>query len=389
MSFTLRLNMSAWRRHIESIHAATSSHAQMIPVVKGNGYGIGQGLLAREATRLGSRCIAVGTVYELQGVLEVFDGDVVVLEPFEPHDASAARVWTRVHARADSDRVIRTISRPSSLFALGLEGRVTRIVFEARSSMQRFGMDERELLATLAHTSIRSAINEGSLAVEGLTLHLPIAQPADEETGRGAASLSPRAREVCRWTGLWSAEISGWTNQSAAAASIWASHLSNEEIASIAGSTPGIGIRSRVGTRLWLGDRTALTAQGTVLAVHPLPAGTHVGYRQRTGPRDGTLVVVSGGTGHGIGLSAPSPVASARQRLVAAGTGALESAGRAMSPFTWAGRQRWFAEPPHQHHSMIWLPKGCVIPAVGDQMTADVRFTTSRFDEVLEVDSPE
>ena len=30
---------------------------------------------------------------------------------------------------------------------------------------------------------------------------------------------------------------------------------------------------------------------GTVLAVHPVASGTHVGYRQRTCPRDGTLDV--------------------------------------------------------------------------------------------------
>jgi hypothetical protein len=147
---------------------------------------------------------------------------------------------------------------------------------------------------------------------------------------------------------------------------------------------PGAALRARVGTRLWLGDRSALKALGTVLAVHPLPGGTHVGYRQRTGPRDGTLVVVSGGTGHGIGLSAPTPASSARQRVVTAGTGALDAVGKAMSPFTWAGSRRWFAEPPHQHHSMVWLPKGCVIPAVGDQMPAEVRFTTTRFDAVIE-----
>ena len=131
------------------------------------------------------------------------------------------------------------------------------------------------------------------------------------------------------------------------------------------------------------GERSALHAAGSVLAVHPVPVGTHVGYRQRTGPKDGTLVVVSGGTSHGIGLTAPTPAASVRQRVVTAGTGALDAAGRALSPFRWEGKQRWFAEPPHQHTSMVWLPKGCVIPAVGDRMPADVRFTTSRFDAVL------
>jgi hypothetical protein len=141
-------------------------------------------------------------------------------------------------------------------------------------------------------------------------------------------------------------------------------------------------LRVRTGTRLWLGDRGALRAAGTVLAVHPISEGTHVGYRQRTGPKNGTLVVVSGGTAHGIGLSAPSPAASLRQRVVSAGIGALDAAGRAMSPFSWEGRQRWFAEPPHQHHSMIWLPEDCVLPQVGDHLAAEVRFTTSTFDAV-------
>jgi Trk-type K+ transport system membrane component len=141
-----------------------------------------------------------------------------------------------------------------------------------------------------------------------------------------------------------------------------------------------------MGTRLWLGCRDALTARGTVLAVHPLPSGTQVGYRQRSGPRDGTVIVVSGGTAHGIGLTAPTAAANWRQRAVSAGTGALDATGRALSPFSWQGKQRWFAEPPHQHHSMLWLPRGCVLPVIGDELSAEVRYTTSRFDAILGLD---
>ena len=383
MSFTLLLNSSTWRQHIDSVLGSVSTHAGMVPVIKGNGYGLGQHRLAREAARVGSACIAVGTVYELTDILDVFGGDVVVLEPFEPRDVSAADVWARILERPAGQRVIRTVSRPSALHAIAQANTSGRILIEARSSMQRFGMDERELLATLADGSVRSAIADGRLEVDGLTLHLPIAQPADEAHGRGA-NPSSRAREVCRWTGLWIAEISEWARQSESAAAIWTSHLDEVELAAVEAAVPGATLRSRVGTRLWLGHRSSLTAQGTVLAVHPLPGGTHVGYRQRTGPRDGTLVVVSGGTGHGIGLSAPTPASSTRQRVVTAGTGALDAVGKAMSPFIWAGSRRWFAEPPHQHHSMIWLPKACVIPAVGDQMTAEIRFTTTRFDAVME-----
>lgn len=384
MSFTLRLDTAAWHRHLDSVNAAVAASADLVPVVKGNGYGLGQVRLAAQAARLGRECVAVGTVFELEQVLDAFPGDVVVLEPFEPCDVSSAHAWARALERPDHDRVIRTISRPSALHGLAQGGESARVLIEARSSMQRFGMDERELLAALADTGVRSAIAAGRLVVDGLTLHLPMVQPPGEPGVRGAQSPTARVREVCRWAGLWQAEISGWTGQSARAATIWTSHLGDAELADVSVAAPAVALRSRVGTRLWLGNRSALTAQGTVLAVHPLPSGTRVGYRQRTGPRDGTLVVVSGGTGHGIGLTAPTPASSARQRVVSAGTGALDAVGKAMSPFTWAGSRRWFAEPPHQHHSMIWLPKGCVIPAVGDQLPADVRFTTTRFDEVIE-----
>ena len=118
MSFTLLLNLSTWRQHIDSVNSSVSAHAEMIPVIKGNGYGLGQHRLSHEAARLGSPCIAVGTVFELPDILDVFAGDVVVLEPFDPRDVSAAAVWARVLERPDGQRVIRTVARPSALHAL-------------------------------------------------------------------------------------------------------------------------------------------------------------------------------------------------------------------------------------------------------------------------------
>jgi hypothetical protein len=34
---------------------------------------------------------------------------------------------------------------------------------------------------------------------------------------------------------------------------------------------------------------------------------------------------------------------------------------------------------------MVWLPAGVIVPAVGDRLDAEVRYTTSRFDAVLGV----
>ena len=238
--------------------------------------------------------------------------------------------------------------------------------------MHRFGFDEAALATSLSAPAVRDALARGSLLLEGLSLHLPIEPPADRS----------KVSEARRWRAVL-ADLARAT--AGLPATLWVSHLDDAELADVAvgGTGSDVALRVRVGTRLWLGDREAITALGTVLAVRPLPAGTHVGYRQRTGPRGGTLLVVSGGTAHGIGLSAPSPASSVRQRLGAARTGALDAAGRARSPFVWAGQQCWFAEPPHQQHSLIWLEQGVAVPEVGDSVPAQVRFTTSHFDAVV------
>jgi alanine racemase len=389
MAFALTIDAESWRSHVDSVAASvlSASGAGVVPVVKGNGYGLGQKFLTEECLRLGADTVAVGNVFEVDLVAAKGTHDIIVLEPFEPRDAFTADAWWRLGQRLYSGRVIRTVASREALLALAEgPGRSVRVLLEAQTSMHRFGMDEAELLRVLADPDVRRALSTARVLVEGLAVHMPMAQPADEVEPRGAALGSSRVREVVRWAGLWQAETEVWAGHNSPASSVWVSHLTDADLSAVRSAVPDTIVRARIGTRLWLGDRAALQAAGTVLAVHPLPTGTHVGYRQRTGPKDGTLVVVSGGTAHGIGLSAPTPAASVRQRVVTAGTGALDAAGRALSPFTWQGKQRWFVEPPHQHASMIWLPKGCVIPAVGDQLVADVRFTTSRFDVIIGLD---
>ena len=385
MAFAVTIDAARWRDHQDAVCGAVRRAAQapLVPVIKGNGYGLGQRLLADESIRLAADTVAVGTVFEVDKVAEYGTFDIIVLEPFDPRDEFAADAWWRLGQQLHAGRVIRTIASKEALLALAGGHGSIRVILEAQTSMRRFGFDETELLRVLADPGVRDAFARGRVLAEGLAVHLPLAQPADEVEPRGADVGSPRVREVVRWAGLWDSETDVWSGHNSPASRLWVSHLDDSEMAAVVRAVPDIVLRPRIGTRLWLGDRTALHASGTVLAVHPLPAGTHVGYRQRTGPKDGTLVVVSGGTAHGIGLSAPTPGSNVRQRVVTAGTGALDAAGRALSPFRWAGKQRWFAEPPHQHVSMVWLPKGCVIPAVGDRMSAEVRFTTSRFDAVL------
>ena len=384
MSFTLRIDAPRWRLHTQQVWAAlrTSSGGMPVPVIKGSGYGLGMTVLAHEAARLEADTIAVGTVFEIDAVVDACAADVIVLEPFEPRDEVASRQWWRVGEQVHAGRVIRTVATSEALRALCEGPGSARVILEVTSSMHRFGMSEAELLSVLHDQEIRSAMQRGRVVVEGISIHLPLAPPADDIPPRGVLAGSAKAREVMRWAGLWQAETAVWSGYNSPATTVWASHLEDTDCSLIASSLDEATLRVRTGTRLWLGDRGAMRASGTVLAVHPLPEGTHVGYRQRVGPKNATLVVVSGGTAHGIGLSAPSPAANLRQRVRSAGIGALDAAGRALSPFRWQGKQRWFAEPPHQHHSMLWLPPECVVPTIGDQLEAEVRFTTSTFDEV-------
>ena len=50
------------------------------------------------------------------------------------------------------------------------------------------------------------------------------------------------------------------------------------------------------------------------------------------------------------------------------------------SPFTVDGKQRLFAEPPHMQASMLFLPRGAQVPAVGDELDVRVRYTATTFD---------
>ena len=71
MTFTLHVDGERWRAHTSAtvdavrtaISAGTHQHTDgdLVPVAKGNGYGIGNDRLAREVARLGLTRLAVGT----------------------------------------------------------------------------------------------------------------------------------------------------------------------------------------------------------------------------------------------------------------------------------------------------------------------------------------
>lgn len=433
MTFTLHVDASRWRAHTAHTRDAIRTVIRkdepgprlgdIVPVAKGNGYGFGNERLAAESERLGTDVIAVGTAFEAAAVAPHFSGDILVLQPWDPRDALSANAWSSLEAdTASAPRLIRTVAGVETLHALAAalasapdEGRASepvRVLLEGLTSMRRFGLGEPDLDALLADELVRAALRSGRLRLSGLTLHLPLAQPLAphvqtlerEWHSSDTAPVLPgdasgRVREAWSWALTWIRALAAMEDAGlplpAEAASLWVSHLDESELASLRAALPDIPIRLRVGTRLWLGDHQAISARGTVLAVHQITKGRAVGYRQRRAPRDGLLVVVGGGTSHGVALSAPAPATSLRRRMVSAATGALEAAGKYRSPFQWAGLRPWFAEPPHAQMSLVWISAEDVrravagshqAPGIGDEWECQIRHTTASFDRVIGLD---
>jgi alanine racemase len=336
-----------WRSHLRAVLA---SHPGLVPVAKGNGYGLGIPRLARKAGWLGVDTLAVGTCTEIPEAASRFDGSLLVLSPWRPFE-DGADLDDKV-----GRRVVHTVGRLEDLAALAARGDRPRVVLERLTSMLRHGLTSRELREA-------AAVASAGVTVEGVAFHLPMTS---------GSHLSEVDRLM---TDVVAAGLP--TNR------VYVSHLTDAELATLRTTYPDFEFRPRIGTSLWLGDREALRPRATVLDVHPVERGDVFGYRGRSAPRAGTILVVSGGTAHGIGLEAPTGGASLRDRMVRLAEGGLDAAGLVRSPYTIGGKLRLFAEPPHMQASMLFLPHGAYVPSVGDEIDVRVRFTTTRFDAVL------
>ncbi|NLT29204.1 MAG: alanine racemase [Propionibacterium sp.] len=339
----LNVDAAPWRHHLQQTAETT---AGLVPVAKGNGYGFGLGRLATEAADLGVATIAVGTAGEVAAVRDRFDGEIVVLQPWRPGDAVAEELL-------DDPRVITTVSRTEDLAAVAERG-AGPVLVEVLTSMKRHGLTPAEVAA------IAPLLDR--VDFRGWTIHLPLL-----ETGRYAEALEHAGRV-----------------RGVRPAPLWFSHLPWPEATAIAKEVGAdeSDVRLRMGTQLWLGAPETLHPTATVIDVHKVSKGERVGYRHRKASANGWVVVLAGGTAHGLAMEAPSSVSSMRQRAITAATGALATFGRAMSPYTLDGAKRWFVEPPHMQSSLVFLPASATPPAVGDRVPVELRLTTVTVDEV-------
>jgi len=352
MSLTLNVDGARWRAHLTKI---AERNPGLVPVAKGNGYGFGLHRLADETTRLGVDTLAIGTYDELGPLMSRFAGDLLVLTPWRPF---LNETMVSTSSTDGGHRIIHTVSRLEDLEKLLAQDPDARFVLERMTTMLRHGMTAREL----REASVIVHEHRGA-RLEGVAFHLPL------QAGSNLAEAHRLMTDVVA-AGL-------------PTSTIWASHLEPRDLATVRASYRDFTIRPRIGTDLWLGARDALSVTATVLDAHHVDRGDSFGYRGRTAPRTGTILVVSGGTAHGIGLEAPSGDLSIRSRAATIARGGMDAVGFVRSPYTVFGKVRLFAEPPHMQASMLFLPQGSAVPGIGDEISVRVRYTATTFDRVV------
>ena len=333
-----------WHAHLQRVH---DTRPGLVPVIKGNGYGFGVERLAEGAAWLGVDTVAAGMYSEVVPIAAAFGGTVMVLSPWRPFETRAVF----------EPHVVHTVGRLDDLRALSArEGQHRpRVVLERLTSMRRHGFSAREL---------RSAAGlVAGVDVEGVSVHLPISR------GSHLGEMQRLMTDVVA-AGLPTRRV-------------YVSHLEPADLDAVRASYPDYELRPRIGTDLWLGDREAMAVRATVLDAHPVERGDVFGYRARRAPAAGTVLVVSGGTSHGVGLESPTGGATLRDRAARIAMGGLDAVGFVRSPYTVDGKHRMFAEPPHMQASMLFLTHGVRVPEVGEEVDVRVRYTTTSFDETV------
>ena len=302
MTLQLSVDSAAWGRHVSE---TANSLGDLIPVVKGNGYGFGRPTLIEHAKKLSSD-IAVGTIFEANDVPS--DCRAFVLTP-------VGKVLPPAKNLAKNNVLtIGAIHHVENLRDADWHGDV---VIKLRSSMNRYGANPSELGALIA------AVHDAGLTQVGWSVHPPLDG----------------------WAQSHGAEISDIISSVDSNLPWLVSHIDAENLANLRKTHVAREIRVRSGTHLWLGDKSMFELNADVLDARPVKSGDVVGYRNITLHQDGTLVMVGAGTSHGVQL-----------------------VGAELSPFHFNSTRLSLVEPSHMHTSMVFVPANQVAPKPGDMV---------------------
>ncbi len=272
MTLRLSVDSSSWNLHF---HEVAKSLLNVVPVVKGNGYGFGRQTLMSHAASIANE-IAVGTVFEAHDVPA--NCTAIVLTPAGrelPESLPQTAVLT-----------VGSLQHIENLKNNSWRGSV---VVKLRSSMNRYGANKDEL------TDVLAALKNAGLTQVGWSIHPPLdGEPSDHL-----------------------AEIKNWMLQISSDYPWFVSHVDASGITQLRQEFVKNKIRVRSGTALWLGDKSMIKLTADVLDVRSVKQGETAGYRNIEIKSDSTIAMIGAGTSHGVHLVGAelSPFHFNQQRL--------------------------------------------------------------------------
>ena len=302
MTLRLTVESGAWHAHVRDVVA---SYGDVLPVVKGNGYGFGRAELMPHAQAI-SRDVAVGTVHELT--------DVSATQ--RPFVLTPVGVGVDNVARRDA---VLAITSTHDLGVLKQLGVANPVVIKIESSMHRYGSAANEA------EDLRKRAEAAGHQVVAWSVHLPLAGSDDSHASEAIAIASGLATDL----------------------PLHLSHI-GAAVQQVRASTSH-HVVMRTGTHLWLGDKSMVALHADVIAVRTTTASA-AGYRATkisTGANT-CLVMVGCGSSHGVGA-----------------LGSVDALGGGSSPFHFARQRLAMLEPPHMHTTMLSVD-GDPCPQAGD-----------------------
>ena len=272
MTLRLSVDSSSWNLHF---HEVAKSLLNVVPVVKGNGYGFGRQTLMSHAASIANE-IAVGTVFEAHDVPA--NCTAIVLTP-----AGRELPESLPHT------AVLTVGSLQHIENLKNNSWRGSVVVKLRSSMNRYGANKDEL------TDVLAALKNAGLTHVGWSIHPPLdGQPEDH------------LREIKHWMSELSSDLPWFISHTNA---VNANELRKEFSKN--------KIRVRSGTSLWLGDKSMIKLTADVLDIRSVKKGETVGYRNVEITSDSTIAMIGVGTSHGVHLVGAelSPFHFNQQRL--------------------------------------------------------------------------
>ncbi|WP_432587110.1 alanine racemase [Streptomyces sp. HD1123-B1] len=308
------VDLAALRDNVRALRAAAPT-AELMAVVKSDGYGHGALPCARAAREAGASWLGTATPEEALALRAAGDAGRLMCWLWTPGgpwreaieadiDVSASGVWALREAAA----------------AARASGRTARVQLKADTGLGRSGCQPADWPALVAEA--RAAEAEGSVRVTGLWSHFACADEPGHPSIEAQLTVFREVLAQAERAGL-RPEVRHLAN-SPATLTLPASHF---DLVRTGIATYGISPSPEIGVPADFGLRPAMTLSASLASVKRVPGGHGVSYGHRyVTPGDTTLALVPVGYADGIPrhASGTGPVLVAGKWRTVAGTVAMD-----------------------------------------------------------------